>query len=142
MNVVDSSYRILFGPKGFAPKTIEDVRNVLDGAGSVASKARGTLLRRASSPAQFHPPNTDAQDIPPMPTLPEGVQREMVNFTPSSDPDESEEAIAVPSINKEKTGITSDDRPSIGERLASISGLGRSGGGDVTPPRVRISPVF
>lgn len=52
--VVDSSYRILFGPKGLtssAPKSLDDVKSVLDGA---RGKARGTLpFRRTSSARDF-----------------------------------------------------------------------------------------
>ncbi|KAK4055886.1 hypothetical protein OIO90_003143 [Microbotryomycetes sp. JL221] len=40
---------MLFGPRGFAPRTIEDVKTVLDGAAGSVSKARGSLLRRATN---------------------------------------------------------------------------------------------
>ncbi|BGO92611.1 hypothetical protein NBRC10512_004290 [Rhodotorula toruloides] len=53
--VVDSSYRILFGPKGLtssAPKSLDDVKSVLDGA---RGKARGTLPFRRSSSARDFP---------------------------------------------------------------------------------------
>ncbi|BGP25733.1 cystathionine beta-lyase [Rhodotorula toruloides] len=53
--VVDSSYRILFGPKGLtssAPKSLDDVKSVLDGA---RGKARGTLPFRGSSSARDFP---------------------------------------------------------------------------------------
>lgn len=101
VNAVDNSYRILFGPQGFAPKTLEDVRSVLDGAGTVASKARVTILRRASSPAG--PVNI--------------AQREMTDIPGTS-------LTAEPAEGTRPRSVTQGSaRPSIGDRLASLSGL-------------------
>lgn len=87
---------LLFGPKGLAPKTIEDVRNVLDGAGSVASKARGSILRRAtlsggSGTVGTANENADANtvhkredSVADAPTTSAPAQREMVGFVAGS----------------------------------------------------------
>lgn len=71
---------MLFGPKGLAPKTIEDVKNVLDGAGSVAKQARGSLLRRATYSSQAG----NTQQIEKSTAQAEGPHREMVGFVAGS----------------------------------------------------------
>ncbi|KAI5478917.1 VPS9 domain protein [Pseudohyphozyma bogoriensis] len=124
VNVVDSSYRILFGPKGFAPKTIEDVKNVLDGAGSVASKARGSLLRRATTPANFQP--VESGEASPVGSG-AGAQREMVDFllgTGEGSVEKPEDAKSIKSVpefrrDREKS-VSGDERLSISERLAGV----------------------
>lgn len=154
---------LLFGPKGLgrAPRTIEDVRSVLDGAGSVASKARGTLLRRA----------TASSVVPPPAATEEGKksQKEMVDFVPGSgdafdqgtteeysaqaqpplDDSDARSVRSLLSTNRKVDAPLEDGRPSLGDRLASIPGLGRFAGekavtisgGSATPnggQRVRI----
>ncbi|KAK4699257.1 hypothetical protein P7C70_g7008, partial [Phenoliferia sp. Uapishka_3] len=145
VNVVDSSFRMLFGAKGQLPKTIEDVKNVLDGAGNVASKARGTLLRRATSPAHFQAPS--AVDVPGVET----PQREMVDISASSAAMDSEDddsrsvrsARSVSSFLKTRDiSGTSEDRPSIGERLASIASLQRFGSPSNSSPAKVSSDSF
>ena len=140
--VVDSSFRMLFGARGLAPKTIEDVKNALDGANSVASKARGSLLRRATSPASLQLPGTEA---------PEGLQREMVDITAPPQPatdDEDDDARSVRSVRSvssflrtRDTSGASDERPSIGERLASIASLQRFGGDSKSASPAAASPA-
>lgn len=151
VKTLDSSLRMLFGPKGLAPKTIEDVRNVLDGAGTAASKARGSLLRRGSSPAG---------------DTTEGAQREMVDIVvpgevvpeataATADKDDDARSVrSISSILRESSvgkGFVdkregAEERPSIGDRLASIPGLGRFGtegktaSGASSPAKVRLSP--
>ena len=125
VKTLDSSLRMLFGPKGLAPKTIEDVKNVLDGAGTAASKARGNVLRRGSSAAGSL----------------EGPQREMLDIvfpgvgeaTSVVEQDDAASVRSMSSIVREAgKGLVdkregAEDRPSIGDRLASIPGLGRFG---------------
>ncbi|KAL8287602.1 hypothetical protein RQP46_003460 [Phenoliferia psychrophenolica] len=136
--VVDSSFRMLFGAKGLAPKTIEDVKNVLDGAGSVASKARGTLLRRS----------TDQGDG--------FAQREMIDYsgagaTVEEDEQDDTDSRSVRSVRsvssflrdraRDVSGGGGEERPSIGERLASIASLQRFGGDSKSTSPAASSPA-
>lgn len=126
VNVVD----LLFGPKGFAPKTIEDVKNVLDGAGTVASKARGSLLRRttASGEGAFRVGGGGGGGEGGA-----GKQREMVDFVPGSG-----DALDLPPPTDYGSGEKSDDDAKSVRSISSIlreSSLGktlaekRNGGG-------------
>lgn len=95
-----NTMRSLFGPKGLAPKTLEEVKTVLDGAGSVANKARDSFIRKSN--------------------LPQSVQKEMIDIMPGHEPVVNEE--------EEEAFLRNEGRPSIGDRLASIPGLSRFGG--------------
>lgn len=149
---------LLFGPKGFAPKTIEDVRNVLDGAGTVASKARGSLLRRTTNSSTLSP-GAGAGEQTSREISAAGAQREMVDFVAGSgdafdqgaaseysaqrepEKEREDDARSVRSISSilresklgfgekrpEGLGVVGEDRPTLGDRLASIPGLGRFG---------------
>ncbi|ORY65625.1 hypothetical protein BCR35DRAFT_308555 [Leucosporidium creatinivorum] len=149
---------LLFGPKGFAPKTIEDVRNVLDGAGTVANKARGSLLRRTTNSSTMSPGAGASESLPREISV-GGAQREMVDFVPGSgdafdqgasseysaqrepEKDREDDARSVRSISSilresklgfgekrtDGLGVVGEERPSLGDRLSSIPGLGRFG---------------
>lgn len=97
-----NTMRSLFGPKGLAPKTLEEVKTVLDGAGSVANKARDSFIRKSN--------------------LPHAVQKEMIDIMPGNEPIVNEE--------EEEAFLRNEGRPSIGDRLASIPGLSRFGGSE------------
>lgn len=115
LKTLSSSIRLLsIGSRG-ASKTIEDVKSVLDGAGS---RAKVSILRRGSK---------------------EGVPKEMSDIVGEGG----------------EEGKESGERPSIGDRLASIPGLGRfrsgsgsssiegkRGSGSATPVTVRLSLFF
>lgn len=123
VNVVDSSYRLIFGAKGLGGKTIEEVRSVLEGSqiiGNVASKAR--MLRRRATSSPGYRPESKARDEEE-----DKPQREMKDF-----------------VNGEvKAEPTAEARPSIGDRLASISGLraeSRSTSGASTPSTTTSPP--
>lgn len=162
VNVVDSSYRILFGIKGFAPKTIDDVKSVLDGAGNVANKARGSLLRRQTSPAHFGAlaaqtatrsrsgtslfnetrPNAEREmtDLSPPPSVAPSIAQ-------MDREDDTKSVRSISSMLRDNT-ITrtigeriegfqhareqDDGKVSLGERFASLPVIGRLGGNNTT----------
>lgn len=145
VSVVDSSFRILFGPRSFADKTIEDVKNALDGAGS---KARGTLLRRGTGASGIGG-GGDGTGVGAG-VLGEGVQREMVDISGSGGVAPEEEADDAGSVRsfaslgrREASGAgDADGRPSIGERLSSIFATGEAKGtGGLTAASLSSTPV-
>ncbi|KAM0786432.1 hypothetical protein ACM66B_001896 [Microbotryomycetes sp. NB124-2] len=82
---------MLFGPKGFAPRTVEDVKAVLDGAAGSVSKARGSLLRRAtnastlSTSEQAAAASSSSSVTEPTPSnSSNNGQRELVDLVPGS----------------------------------------------------------
>lgn len=86
-----NSMKSLFSPQGI-PKTLEDVKQVLDGAGAVASKARGSLLRRGN--------NGSGNEV---------AQREMLDIAPGAEvPDDEDD------------GKFLEGKPSISDRLAGL----------------------
>ncbi|SGZ21235.1 BQ5605_C021g09345 [Microbotryum silenes-dioicae] len=159
---------MLFGPGGFAPKTIEDVKSVLDGAGNaVAKKATGGYLRRIHGTGKGSKMGTNQVEESVHGTVgfdSEGIkegkgsgkEREMVDFVPGAtddlelpvedyvEPDHMQEVEAEPTTTMTTGTIASDqrsirsissilrrdatdDRPSLGERIASFPGLSRFG---------------
>ncbi|KAM0750725.1 hypothetical protein T439DRAFT_380596 [Meredithblackwellia eburnea MCA 4105] len=148
VNVVDSSFRMLFGPKGLVtPRTIDDVKNALDGAtgGKAASSAgtglRSTLLRRsASQQSGFFGASNNSGVTSEDSSLKQS--KEMVDISSTSNSSATDElesvsreeadddAMSIKSVRsvtareREKSvGGGDDGRPSIGERLASIASL-------------------
>jgi hypothetical protein len=123
VNVVDSSYRMIFGPKGIAPKTIEDVRNVLDGAGSVASKARGSFRRSSSSPivTQSQLAQREMIDIPADGILPKSTVLPVIESRPRS-------------LTTSIRSFVAEERVSISDRLANLSRIGSASSSGASSP--------
>ncbi|SCV74917.1 BQ2448_7946 [Microbotryum intermedium] len=169
---------MLFGPGGFAPKTIEDVKNVLDGAGNaVVKKATGGYLRRGQHETGVKGVLDDVKEhvggggVGGVEGKREGKslggkEREMVDFVPGS-MDESDQQVddyvepehtQTNDVEAEATTTTTtmasdqrsirslssllrretttgtgtgsgmmEERPSLGERIASFPGLSRFG---------------
>ncbi|KAK4047400.1 hypothetical protein OIV83_005447 [Microbotryomycetes sp. JL201] len=76
---------MLFGPKGFAPRTVEDVSKLLDGAAGSVSKARGSLLRRATNASTLSGQATTSVEEEQGASESKGIgQRELVDLLPGS----------------------------------------------------------
>ena len=100
VSAVDSSFRLLSTfSKTLGPKTLEDAKVLLDGA-----KARGgaVLRRRTVGSDDYYNSELGSERR----REPGGIRKEMIDF---------ENGVPVETV-----------RPSIGDRLASISGLSRS----------------
>lgn len=136
VNVVDSSFGLLYrAAQGLGPKTLEEARHVLDGAGTVASRAKGSLLRRTSAPLV----NVEKGGG--------GQQREMVDIPPDGELPTATSTVVSSTVEGRPRSLTAsvralvgggggggDERPSIGDRLASLSRFGGgSSSGSVTP---------
>ena len=136
VGLADGGFKLLFGARGVAPRTIEEVKNVLDGAGNVARSARGGLLRRATN-ASFSgtgtlSPATDDSLSPTQSRTSDGAspQREMVDFVPK--PAGEAEAERDLYAQPETPGAVDDDARSMrsfGSRLREplATGRGRTG---------------